>query len=72
MAKEVLRYRQALWLGFEEVRRNGLLTANHIVRIQAELGVTAPASVSCRGRRSKMAPGVWSTLRRRTRARSST
>jgi len=36
-AKEVLRYRQALRLGFEQVRSSGLLTANHIVGIQAEL-----------------------------------
>jgi Fic family protein len=36
-AKEVLRYRQALRIGFEQVRASGLLTANHIVEIQAEL-----------------------------------
>lgn len=36
-AKEVLRYRQALRVGFEHVRQSGLLTANHIVGIQAEL-----------------------------------
>jgi Fic family protein len=36
-AKEVLRYRQALLIGFEQVRKSGLLTANHIVEIQAEL-----------------------------------
>ena len=36
-AKEVLRYRQALRLGFERVRESGLLTANHIIEIQAEL-----------------------------------
>jgi Fic family protein len=36
-AKEVLRYRQALRVGFEQVRRSGLLTANHIIQIQAEL-----------------------------------
>lgn len=36
-AKEVLRYRQALRVGFEQVRRSGLLTANHIIEIQAEL-----------------------------------
>ena len=36
-AKEVLRYRQALRYGFEQVRASGLLTANHIVGIQAEL-----------------------------------
>ncbi|MDP1653304.1 MAG: Fic family protein [Rhodocyclaceae bacterium] len=36
-AKEVLRYRQALRLGFEQVRRTGLITANHIIEIQAEL-----------------------------------
>jgi Fic family protein len=36
-AKEVLRYRQALRVGFEMVRSSGLLTANHITQIQAEL-----------------------------------
>lgn len=36
-AKEVLRYRQALRIGFEQVKRSGLLTANHIIEIQAEL-----------------------------------
>jgi Fic family protein len=36
-AKEVLRYRQALRVGFEQVRASGLLTANHIIEIQGEL-----------------------------------
>ena len=36
-AKEVLRYRQALRLGFDRVRQTGLLTANHIIEIQGEL-----------------------------------
>ena len=36
-AKEVLRYRQALRVGFEQVKNSGLLTANHIIGIQAEL-----------------------------------
>ena len=36
-AKEVLRYRQALRVGFEQVRANGLLTARHIIEIQCEL-----------------------------------
>ncbi len=36
-AKEVLRYRQALRVGFEQVRASGLLTANHILQIQSEL-----------------------------------
>lgn len=36
-AKEVLRYRQALRVGFEQVRASGLITANHIVEIQSEL-----------------------------------
>ncbi|MFG6439797.1 Fic family protein [Roseateles sp. LKC17W] len=36
-AKEVLRYRQALRVGLDEVRLSGLLTANHIINIQAEL-----------------------------------
>lgn len=36
-AKEVLRYRQALAVGFEGVRDTGLLTVNQIVNIQTEL-----------------------------------
>lgn len=36
-AKEVLRYRQALRTGFDRVKGDGLLTLNHILRIQAEL-----------------------------------
>ena len=36
-AKEVLRYRQALRVGFEQVRGTGLLTCNHIFQIQGEL-----------------------------------
>ncbi len=36
-AKEVLRYREALWQGFKLVRDTGLLTKNHIVEIQAVL-----------------------------------
>lgn len=36
-AKEVLRYRQALWRGFECVRDQGFLTTKHIVEIQSVL-----------------------------------
>jgi Fic family protein len=36
-AKEVLRYRQALRVGFEQVRSSGLLTSNHLIEIQSEL-----------------------------------
>lgn len=36
-AKEVLRYRQALKVGFAEVQEHGLLTANHIQKVQAVL-----------------------------------
>jgi len=36
-AKEVLRYRQALQAGFQQVRNTGLLTTNHILEIHAEL-----------------------------------
>ena len=36
-AKEVLRYRQALRVGNEQVKQSGLLTANHIIEIQREL-----------------------------------
>ena len=35
--KEVARYRQALRTGYAAVRESGLLTNNHILRIQAEL-----------------------------------
>jgi Fic family protein len=35
--KEVLHYRQALYAGFQQVRESGMLTANHIIAIQAEL-----------------------------------
>lgn len=35
--KEVMRYRQALRVGFEAVRKNGLLTLNHLLAIQGEL-----------------------------------
>jgi len=35
--KEVARYRQALRVGYQAVRESGLLTNNHILRIQAEL-----------------------------------
>ena len=36
-AKEVLRYRQALRIGFDQIKQSGLLTSNHIIQIQAEL-----------------------------------
>jgi len=36
-AKKVLRYRQALHLGFEQASQSGLLTSNHIIQIQAAL-----------------------------------
>lgn len=36
-AKEVLRYRRALHVGFEQVRESGLITTNHILVIQSEL-----------------------------------
>lgn len=41
-AKDVLRYRQALNVGVELVRQHGILTNNHIQRIQAELEPTKP------------------------------
>lgn len=36
-AKEVLRYRQALRAGFDRVQATGVLSNNHILKIQAEL-----------------------------------
>ncbi len=36
-AKEVLRYRQALQAGLDLVRTTGVLTSNHIIRVQREL-----------------------------------
>ena len=35
--KEVVRYRQALRVGYEAVRASGLLTNQHVLRIQSEL-----------------------------------
>src|ERR1700678_1478819 len=36
-AEEVFRYRQALNVGFELVTQSGLITINHLTRVQAEL-----------------------------------
>src|SRR5215210_8596235 len=36
-AKEVLRYRQALEVGFDAVSATGLLTVNHVLEVQREL-----------------------------------
>lgn len=36
-AKEVLRYREALRVGFDHVRASGLITNNHLIDIQAAL-----------------------------------
>lgn len=36
-AKEVLRYRQALFAGYQAVLQHGLLTTNHILDVQREL-----------------------------------
>ena len=36
-AKEVLRYREALRVGFDHVRQTGLITNNHLIDIQAAL-----------------------------------
>ncbi len=36
-AKEVLRYRQALWTGYDRVRESGILTLNHLMEIQEVL-----------------------------------
>jgi len=36
-AKEVLRYRQVLRIGFNQIKQSGLMTSNHIIQIQAEL-----------------------------------
>jgi Fic family protein len=36
-AREVLRYRQALWVGFNAVLKSGLLTNRDILAVQAEL-----------------------------------
>lgn len=42
IAKEVLRYRQALQVGWALVREHGLITNNHILRIQQELEPSKP------------------------------
>ena len=49
-AKEVLRYRQALRAGYEEVRRTQLLTLNTILKIQEEL--------ECNGAGLRKLPGT--------------
>ena len=41
-AKEVLRYRHALWTGFDAVRSTGLLTSNQILSVQAVLEPAKP------------------------------
>jgi Fic family protein len=41
-AKEVLRYRHALQLGWDLVREHGLITNNHLLRIQRELEPNKP------------------------------
>lgn len=69
-AKEVLRYRQALRVGFEQVRTTGLLTANHIVDIQRELERNTQAFASCPARRSRMAWVARCTPRPRSPMRS--
>lgn len=35
--KEVLKYREAIWVGFNKVREHGLLTLNTIMHIQEVL-----------------------------------
>jgi Fic family protein len=50
-AKEVLRYRQALRVGFEQVRESGLITSNHVIQIQSELEKNSAGFANCRGRR---------------------
>jgi Fic family protein len=68
-AKEVAYYGQALRVGFDAVRKTGLLSNNDILRIQAELSATAPTSASCRARRSRVTGGAPSTPRRKIRKR---
>jgi len=61
-AKEVLRYRQALEIGFALVRDSGLLTTNHVLQIQAELkhrGFTQALRHGTQGRRRQH--GVYAT-----------
>lgn len=36
-AKEVVSYRSALWLGYEKVKENGMLTTNMIINIQSRI-----------------------------------
>jgi hypothetical protein len=69
-AKEVLRYRQALRLGFDLVRSSGLLTANHIIAIQCELERNNAGFRKLPGTALKDGAGKRSTPRRRTRPRS--
>jgi hypothetical protein len=71
-AKEVLRYRQALQVGFERVRGSGLLTCNHIIEIQGELERNnAGFRKLCPAQHLKTAAGKPSTPRHKTRRKSS-
>jgi Fic family protein len=69
-AKEVLRYRQALRVGFEQVRASGLITSNHIIEIQAEWDGIMPVFASCRVQLSKVVTAPPSTRHPKTPQRS--
>ncbi len=69
-AKEVLRYRQALRFGFDQVRTTGLLTATRSWAFRPSWSATTPAFASCRARRSKTAADARFTRRHKTRPRS--
>ncbi len=62
-SKEVLRYREALAVGWDLVKQHRLLTANHIQRIQA---VLEPSRAGFR-----KVPGTWSASHPRMPASSS-
>lgn len=70
-AKEVLRYRQALRLGYGLVRDSGLITANQLMGFRRNWSTTMPVSASCRVQRSRVAAATRSTRRRKTLPRSS-
>lgn len=70
-AKEVLRYRQALGVGFDLVSATGVLSNNHILRIQETLERNEAGFRRVQERLSTMLPDAWFTLRRRMRRKCS-
>jgi hypothetical protein len=70
-AKEVLRYRQALWIGFEAGRRATCLRTATSCRSRQSSSVTMRGFVGFRERSSRIPPGTPYTPRRRRTGSSS-